>query len=1045
MSFIKKTFKFIGVLLILILLILILIPYLFKDKIVDQVRTAINENVNASVDFRDVSLSLIKDFPNLKVDVSDISVIGKGDFKGQKLFSASSTAVSMDIWSLFNESPYKLNNVSVDGAEINVLILKNGLANYDIAIATPPTAEATPPVQYVLELDHYSLTNSDVSYSDQMLNLHMTMKGINHTGSGDFTQDIFDLDTHTEVDALSISMENMSYLKNVKTTADAKINMDLPNLLYTLKDNKIFLNQLELTGNGKVQLVGDDMVIDANMKAPNNEFKEFLSVIPNAYTKGYEDVKTKGTADISATIKGRYSEAQGLFPLIKMRLNILDAYVKYPELPQDISDINIDLNLETFDAKMNTFLLDIPQFKMRTGVNPISGKFRADGSTTNPKFDGILNGLIDLKVISQAFPMADVNEMTGTIDADFSLVATMNDILENNFNALKFTGSAVADNINIQYASYPKVNIPNAKMSASPAVITMDAQAMKLGKSDLSVNGSLKNPLAYVLADKSMQSDIIVRSNKFDANEWMLVPNETDETTAATSTFAIDSLTESIIVQAKINYDVEMNEILYDTYKIQNMKSKGKIAANNVEVNTLKAKVNESDFSMNGNLINAYSYMMYNDTLRGSMTLNADYINANEFMTVSETEIEGEAVSYDSPIIPKNIAVLLSTNINKMTYTNLDFENIIGSMTIQNGDVNMENVSTKALGGNMKFDGLYSSSNPEKPNFSFKYNMADIKFNETFQKLLTVKQLAPIMKFVDGLFNSTLVMSGDLGPGMMPDLSTLNASGFIETLNGVVNGLAPVEKLSEKLGLSDMKKISIENTKNWFEIKDGKVQIQEFDYNYKDIAMKIGGSHSITNDMNYHIYAAIPREMLKSNAIANAANTGLSLLEKEASKIGLNIDQGDFINMDISIGGSITNPKISIRPVSSGGVSLKDAAKQEIEANIDEIKKDATEKITKKITETKDTISNEVNKQIDSLKIKAEQKAAEAAQKAKDEIKNKVTNKADSLVTQVLGDSTKTKVLDAAKDVLGDGTKEKVDNIKDEIKNWNPFKKKKGN
>ena len=65
----KKAFKWTGIVLGVIFLFLLVAPFLFKGKIESAIKQAANDNLNARVNWSDVSLSLIRNFPNLRVSV----------------------------------------------------------------------------------------------------------------------------------------------------------------------------------------------------------------------------------------------------------------------------------------------------------------------------------------------------------------------------------------------------------------------------------------------------------------------------------------------------------------------------------------------------------------------------------------------------------------------------------------------------------------------------------------------------------------------------------------------------------------------------------------------------------------------------------------------------------------------------------------------------------------------------------------------------------------------------------------------------------------
>jgi hypothetical protein len=106
----------------------------------------------------------------------------------------------------------------------------------------------------------------------------------------------------------------------------------------------------------------------------------------------------------------------------------------------------------------------------------------------------------------------------------------------------------------------------------------------------------------------------------------------------------------------------------------------------------------------------------------------------------------------------------------------------------------------------------------KNPLFTVKLDLAKISFLEAVTKLETFKKLVPLAAYIKGQFNTTLVMNGKLGENMTPDLSTLDASGFLETITGALKGYQPVADMAEKIGISEFKQIDLTNTKNWFEI-----------------------------------------------------------------------------------------------------------------------------------------------------------------------------------------------------------------------------------
>ena len=207
--------------------------------------------------------------------------------------------------------------------------------------------------------------------------------------------------------------------------------------------------------------------------------------------------------------------------------------------------------------------------------------------------------------------------------------------------------------------------------------------------------------------------------------------------------------------------------------------------------------------------------------------------------------------------------------------------------------------------------------------------------------------------------------------------------------------------------------------------RGGTLTLQEYDAKVKDIAMKIGGTYNITNKMNLDIRTKIPRKLLEQNAIGAAASSGFGLLQKEASKLGLNIKQGEFINVLINLTGDIQKPKVGLKLLGAEGEgSVADAAKGQVK-----------EEAQKAIDEGKQLVKETTTKAVDSLKTVASQKA----EQAKKELEEKARQEAQKAIGNVVDTATQKK----AEELLEGAKKEGADKIKENLDKWNPFGKKK--
>src|SRR5690554_3636273 len=93
----KKFLKWTAIILGVIIVALAASPFLFKDKIREMIINAINKNVDATVNFEDVDISLLRSFPKASVSVKKLSVINKAPFEGDTLVYSDRINLKMSV------------------------------------------------------------------------------------------------------------------------------------------------------------------------------------------------------------------------------------------------------------------------------------------------------------------------------------------------------------------------------------------------------------------------------------------------------------------------------------------------------------------------------------------------------------------------------------------------------------------------------------------------------------------------------------------------------------------------------------------------------------------------------------------------------------------------------------------------------------------------------------------------------------------------------------------------------------------------------------
>ncbi|WP_285056505.1 AsmA-like C-terminal region-containing protein [Pedobacter ginsengisoli] len=544
------------------------IPLFFKKEIDAKIKSSINKSVNAKVDFKNLDLTLISSFPNMGIKIGSLTVLGIDSFAKDTLANIKQVQLNVNLMSVIKGEKYEIKSIYLEEPKILAKVLKSGLANWDILKKDSSASEGvdTARTAFKAALQKYGIEKGKVVYDDASLGFFLEMDNLNHTGTGDFTQDLFILKTQSNIEKLTVKYGGIPYLNKVKLDADLPVDVDMKNMKFTFAENKIKLNELLLSAVGYLAMPNDnDMEMDFKFDAKQSELKNFLSLIPAIYASNFKDMDATGKFAISGSAKGTYNERS--LPAFDVSLSIENGKIKYPSLPSAINNIQVKSQISNPDGVMDHTVVNVPAFHMEFGNVPIDGRFLLKNPATDPFVDMALKGKLDLKQLTTIFPMKDMT-LSGILDADVQASGRKSSVDKGQYEAFKASGQMLAGNFNYSGKNVPiPVNVPSAKMTFSPRNITLSNLTAKVGKSDFTANGTVNNYLNYFFKkDQALQGTFNIASSLIDVNELM------GPESAVHAEKRSDSKLTVFEVPGNIDFDItaKAGRVLYDNYDITN-------------------------------------------------------------------------------------------------------------------------------------------------------------------------------------------------------------------------------------------------------------------------------------------------------------------------------------------------------------------------------------------------------------------------------------------------------------------------------------------
>lgn len=918
----KKFIKWFLIIIVFILAILIILPMAFQGKITKIAKQEINNNVNARVNFEEVKLSLLSSFPDLSFKMNEISVIGVDHFEGDTLAYIQQFRLDLGLLSVLND-PIEIKSIIITQPQVYAKVLEDAKANWDIALESETVEEETSndsEPAMVLSLRNFSIIGAEIIYEDQSMDLFTKMENLNFNLSGDLSSDYTTLSTKTTIDAMSLKMEGLSYLKKAKMELIADLETDLIKSKYTFKENILRVNELEIGFDGSVEMPNDDIAVDLIFNAKQTAFKNILSLVPAVYMTDFQDLKTAGQLSLKGKVKGVYNENQ--LPAFNLNLLVKEAMFQYPDLPSKVENIAMDLAIDNKDGIEDHTIVNLKKFHMDMAGNPFDMNMLVTTPVSDPNIDGKINGTIDLGKMKELLP-ADDMKMSGIISAKMEMKGKMSSIEKEDYEAFHALGQIAITGMNYQDNDLPQgILIKSAKAIISPQFVKLDHFNAEIGESDMNMKGRIENFLAYYFKDELLKGDFSFTSKKLHMAD--LMGEETDE-------------------------------------------------------------------------------------------LESNSEEESEEMEVIE--------------IPKNIDFTLNTQIGELLYDHMKIKNIRGGLQLKDGIASLDDLNMNMLDGSLKMNGQYSSQDLEKPSFDFNINAVNFNVKKTFETFNTIQKIAPIAKNMEGNISAKMNIDGILLQNMEPDLGTVNSKGRLQSNSLAIKNAELFKQVGSLIKSDKFNQLSLENMDLSYTMTNGNIEVKPFDTKFGKSKMTIGGSQNINQNIDYYLDFSIP-----SSELGSQANAVASSLFAEAGKLGIDVQTPETIKFKALVGGTLTEPKVSLdlkNSASNMADDLKKLAEQKLKEEKEKAKKQAIDEAKKQAAQ----LMVEANKQGKKLVSEAQKVANQAkseANKQADAAKAEAYKQADALITEAGDDTIKKLLAKTAADKLKAEADKTAENFKKE-------------
>lgn len=871
-----KILKWMGISIASILFLMFILPILFPGTISEQVKIFANQHLAGKLDYRRTHLTFFRHFPSLTVSVDDFLLKGSKPFQQDTLLSAREVAVGINLKNLIFDRQVKIDEIYVTDAYGNVFVNSKGEANYNVYVSKPSQKpKDTAGTGTSIKLDLIKLKNWNIKYRDHSARILVDAKGLNYTGKGGLSEDIFDLETDLDINKLDFSLNRIYYAKQKTLHADLITRINTNALTFVLRKNELRINELPLKFTGFLSILKDGYNLDIKAASEKTTIRDMISVLPPQYLDWAKDTKIEGNSDLFFNLKGRFSEQQNLKPRLKARLLVSDGFVSNGKAPVPMNHLNMDLNVDLPSLDTDQLAVDLKNLAFDLGPkNSFKAAVKTKG-LNEMQVNADIKGAVDLQTLDQALGLKDIDvrglldtniKANGIFSLDKKLFPRTNGYLnlKDGWLKTKYYPNPIR-NINII------ANIINTDGTFKSLGVKLDPFRFDFEGNPVFVNADLQNfeDILYKVRAKGVLNVgriyRVFAKKGFDVSGLIMADLSLNgrQSYATTGQYSkLDNKGNLILknIRATTEFLPKSFFIKEGNFRFENEK---------MWFTKFFATYGKSDFALNGYLLNTINYFIERKgTLHGKFGLNSNYVLIDEFMALkngdnSKKSIDVEYAKVENPkssgvvIIPKNLDVSLQTNIRKVEFKGLALNHLKGEASVDKGQVYLKNTSFDIIGSKMNIDARYQDESPLTANYDIALKVLDFDVQRAYKEIDMVREMATAAKNVKGIVSIDYKLKGDFDKNMKPIYPSLEGGGIVNLRDVEVKNLKMLSAVGDNIGAKafnnpDMKGVNIET-----HIKNNLIHVDKFTFRVSILRPSISGTTSFNGLLDLRVRIGI--------------------------------------------------------------------------------------------------------------------------------------------------------------------------------------------
>ena len=603
-------------------------------------------------------------------------------------------------------------------------------------------------------------------------------------------------------------------------------------------------------------------------------------------------------------MRGVYGDKK--LPAVSLKIGIKEASAQYKGLPYGIDEVTADFDAYVDLMRHQPSYLNLKIFHFKGAHTEVLADAKVDDLLDDPLITFHTKSTVDLDALAKTFPLQESVTITGKLDADMGMKCRLSALKKQDIGRMKLGGKLELKDFELKDTAKDFDFLGNATFrfrDNETLQAQMDVRKLVLRSRFLSsdierlvANVSSTNPqdtnrIVSLQCDMevsklraSMGDSIKLYSARAKA-QAALGPQEVDVTkpaidfslradslffSAAGTRMAMnvagikmkaDKLNDSLWMPKGI---VGFNRLRFRTPEfglpIRMSKTAVTVDGPKITLKNASVRIGRSNMTATGDMMGVYRAMTKGEKLTAHLSLTSDLIDCNQLInSLSFPEDTTEVLTDSVPsemklfVIPRNIDFELQTDLKKVIFEKMLFENVHGAVDIKNQAIHLEDLSMRALDADMKAVMVYKAGSPRGGYAGFDFKIRNINIAKLVDFVPALDTIVPMLRSFKGRVMFDVAADARLDSAMNIRIPTLRSAIHIKGDSLVLMDGETFAEISKMLMFKNKKENVFDSISVNVTVHDGNVTVYPFLVEIDRYKAAVGGEQGLDMNFNYHI------------------------------------------------------------------------------------------------------------------------------------------------------------------------------------------------